>query len=110
MNPIWLARVSTAAASVNPGPSEHVAGSAPLRSSRPVQINAGPPEQRVSDAVQVADQRPDPPPLDQLPPAARLPHAAGLAHQRRDLARAAHSHPGAEVPNFVGTDAGRKPV
>ncbi len=56
---------------------------APFHQPSVIQVQTGPPEQRIGVAPQRPDQRPDPPSVDQPHPIARLPHAAGLAHQGR---------------------------
>jgi hypothetical protein len=72
-----------------------------------VQVQPNPSEQRIGVASQVANQRPDPPPLDQPAPAARLPYTASLEHQRVKIARAAHCDQGAERTELRRADAGR---
>jgi len=49
--------------------------------SSPVQVDAGAPEQRIGGAPQIADQRPDPPGLDQ-PTAAARPELAVWTGER----------------------------
>jgi hypothetical protein len=51
------------------------------------------PEQRIDDAFQLADHRPDPPSLDKPLPRTRFPDSASPAHQLVVLARAPHHDP-----------------
>src|ERR1700693_6005465 len=76
-----------------------------------IQIETGPPEQRVCRALQGADHRADAMTFDQPATRAGFPLAAGVPHEHVKLARTTHGDQLAKVAELAGpTVAGHPPL